>query len=95
MLYSTAAYGYCTQSTITGYNLDPACYEPRPGPELYNPWYIYEYPPEVITDWGYDKGGEWEELSVRQPTSCGVYRYWDGYACADARWFLPYIGPRW
>jgi len=29
------------------------------------------------------------------PSSCGVYRYWDGEGCADARDDPPYIGPRW
>jgi hypothetical protein len=29
-----------------------------------------------------------------RPTSCGVYRYWDGHGCVDARWRRPYVGPR-
>ena len=30
-----------------------------------------------------------------RPASCGLYRYWDGERCADARFEPPYLGPRW
>ena len=35
------------------------------------------------------------ELVPVRPASCGVYRYWNGVRCADARFRPPYIGPRW
>lgn len=34
-------------------------------------------------------------LPPPRPASCGKYRYWNGYRCADARDEPPYIGPRW
>jgi hypothetical protein len=30
-----------------------------------------------------------------RPASCGEYRYWNGEFCADARYYRPYVGPRW
>jgi hypothetical protein len=30
-----------------------------------------------------------------RPASCGLFRYWDGERCADARFEPPYLGPRW
>jgi hypothetical protein len=30
-----------------------------------------------------------------RPRSCGMYRYWTGEYCADARYERPYVGPRW
>src|SRR5262245_7408811 len=29
-----------------------------------------------------------------RPESCGVYRYWNGQYCVDARYNRPYLGPR-
>jgi hypothetical protein len=29
-----------------------------------------------------------------RPSSCGEFRYWNGYRCADARYETPNIGPR-
>ena len=29
-----------------------------------------------------------------RPRSCGLYRYWNGWACVDARYNDPYLGPR-
>jgi hypothetical protein len=37
----------------------------------------------------------YEWLPPPRPASCGVFRYWDGERCADARLHPPYIGPRW
>jgi hypothetical protein len=31
---------------------------------------------------------------VIRPPSCGVYKYWDGAACVDARYTNPYLGPK-
>lgn len=31
---------------------------------------------------------------VLRPTSCGVYKYWNGVACVDARYTDPYLGPK-
>lgn len=42
------------------------------------------YPPPVV----------YEIVPIR-PASCGVYRYWNGESCADARYRPPYVGPRW
>jgi len=30
-----------------------------------------------------------------RPRSCGKYRFWNGEACADARYERPYLGPKW
>ena len=30
-----------------------------------------------------------------RPSNCGQYRFWNGQYCADARYQLPYLGPRW
>jgi hypothetical protein len=30
-----------------------------------------------------------------RPRSCGMYRYWNGEYCADARYERPYVGARW
>lgn len=32
---------------------------------------------------------------IIRPSSCGVYRYWNGVRCVDARYRPPYVGPRW
>ena len=32
--------------------------------------------------------------SIIRPPNCGVYRYWNGHRCADARLEPPYVGPR-
>lgn len=37
----------------------------------------------------------YEWLPPPRPSSCGVFRYWNGDRCADARFYPPYIGPRW
>ncbi|MGK2921192.1 MAG: hypothetical protein ACSLE4_00130 [Methyloceanibacter sp.] len=29
-----------------------------------------------------------------RPRSCGEYHYWNGVACADARYTDPYLGPK-
>lgn len=31
---------------------------------------------------------------VIRPSSCGLYKYWDGTACVDARYTEPYLGPK-
>lgn len=56
-----------------------------PAPVFRRPWpSAAEYGPPVY---------EW--LPPPRPTSCGVFRYWNGERCADARHYPPYIGPRW
>jgi hypothetical protein len=46
-------------------------------------------PPGPPFAYGWQYG--WEP---RRPLSCGKYRYWDGEACVDARYWPPYVGPR-
>jgi hypothetical protein len=29
-----------------------------------------------------------------RPASCGEFRFWNGFACVDARFNTPYLGPR-
>jgi hypothetical protein len=31
---------------------------------------------------------------VVRPTSCGLYKYWNGMTCVDARYTNPYLGPK-
>jgi hypothetical protein len=31
---------------------------------------------------------------VIRPTSCGLYKYWNGMTCVDARYTNPYLGPK-
>ncbi|MHA1517795.1 MAG: hypothetical protein ACTSYK_04240 [Alphaproteobacteria bacterium] len=33
-------------------------------------------------------------VSPVRPRSCGQYRYWNGWACVDARYNDPYLGPK-
>jgi hypothetical protein len=33
-------------------------------------------------------------VSPVRPRSCGLYRYWNGWTCVDARYNDPYLGPR-
>lgn len=33
-------------------------------------------------------------IAPRRPRSCGLYHYWDGVACVDARYTDPYLGPK-
>ncbi len=33
-------------------------------------------------------------IAPRRPRSCGKYRYWNGFACVDARYNDPYLGPK-
>ena len=38
--------------------------------------------------------GEPIVISPVRPRSCGEYRYWNGFACVDARYNDPYLGPK-
>lgn len=33
-------------------------------------------------------------MAPLRPRSCGEYHYWNGVACADARYTDPYLGPK-
>lgn len=87
------------------YDDPPVYYVPREPARVYRvpplPPPVVEYrrplpPPPVIVyqppvyGWGVDPWG-----APPRPASCGKYRYWDGEGCADARFYPPYVGPRW
>lgn len=44
-------------------------------------------PPIVTTDDGL-------VVAPLRPRSCGEYHYWNGFACVDARYNDPYLGPK-
>lgn len=71
------------------YYASPPRYAPAP---LRPPAPVYRQPWPPAAAYG-PPAYEW--LPPPRPSSCGVYRYWDGEQCADARWYPPYIGPRW
>jgi hypothetical protein len=48
-----------------------------------------------VRDYYYDVLPEYVWVSAPRPRSCGVYHYWNGYCCVDARHYPPYVGPRW
>ena len=33
-------------------------------------------------------------IAPARPASCGQFRFWNGEACVDARYYDPYLGPR-
>ena len=57
----------------------PVYYAPR---AYYPPPVVYYLPPVIYYP------------PPARPANCGVYRYWNGEYCADARDEPPYIGPR-
>ncbi|MCL4767884.1 MAG: hypothetical protein KJZ80_16785 [Hyphomicrobiaceae bacterium] len=71
------------------YYVSPPHYAPAPLPP---PAPVYRQPWRPSASYG-PPAYEW--LPPPRPSSCGVFRYWDGERCADARWYPPYIGPRW
>jgi hypothetical protein len=68
----------------------PAYYRPPPPPERF-----YRAPPLPPPQEYEPPVYGWSYAPPPQPSSCGVYRFWNGERCADARDELPYIGPRW
>ena len=80
------------ERTIRTY--EPAPVVVVPPPVVVYPPPVVAYPPRVVVypPRSYP-GGVYVEEVVR-PTSCGVYRYWDGEGCVDARKYPPYVGPR-
>jgi hypothetical protein len=43
----------------------------------------------------YEKDDYYVWLPPSKPRSCGEYHYWTGFSCVDARYFKPYVGPKW
>ncbi|MFZ4809639.1 MAG: hypothetical protein ACOYLQ_20480 [Hyphomicrobiaceae bacterium] len=60
-----------------------------PAPVRVYPPPTVAYPPPLVV-----YPGNTYAVDGYRPSSCGVYRYWDGDRCVDARRHKPYIGPR-
>ena len=60
-----------------------------PAPVRVYPPPAVAYPPPLVV-----YPGNTYAVDGYRPSSCGVYRYWDGDRCVDARRHKPYIGPR-
>lgn len=69
---------------------DRGYHPPYPAPRRYYGPAAPYYPRSAYGHpiWPTDR---WEPV---RPANCGVYRYWNGEYCADARDEPPYIGPR-
>lgn len=78
--------------------LDPYSYDSQRNRAAYPPppmgYYRYPAPddPDPTDDQYFSSANRWEP---ERPANCGVYRYWNGDYCADARDEPPYVGPRW
>jgi hypothetical protein len=74
-------------------------YEPAPVYVVPPPITIYPppvvtYPPPVVLYPPRGYAAPVEHYIIERPTSCGVYRYWHGDRCVDARYHAPYVGRR-
>jgi len=77
---------YVTPPPVVVY---PAPVTIYPAPVRVYPPPAVAYPPPLVV-----YPGNTYAVDAYRPSSCGVYRYWDGDRCVDARRHKPYIGPR-
>lgn len=77
------------------YDYPPEYYPPPPAYDAPPPVRLYRAPPLPPPQEYEPPVYGWSYAPPPQPSSCGVYRFWNGERCADARDELPYIGPRW
>ena len=70
---------YRHRTPVYRHRVPPVYYAPR---AYYPPPVVYSPPPVIYYP------------QPARPANCGVYRYWNGEYCADARDEPPYIGPR-
>jgi hypothetical protein len=78
------------------YYVPPPPVPPSVAPPPPAPFYRQPFPPAAY--YGppaYNGPPAYEWLPPPRPPSCGVFRYWNGERCADARYHPPYVGPRW
>jgi len=93
--------GFSAPLPIEYYDTDPYFYEEPYGLEdpydVYEePFDAYDEPPARYYDRPYVHDRfRYRRRRVYRPRSCGEYHYWDGRRCVDARYYPPYVGPKW